>query len=100
MQLEELYRQFPQTQNVAVPMISGYWPGDCEDIAHEEEIPVTAVYLMNQESMIMEVREGPREYPESTCPACLEPISYCQGHGPIGDPAGYAILQAHDQDNS
>ena len=33
---------------------------------------------------------------ESACPACGEFISYCQGHGEIGDPAGFAILQAHD----
>lgn len=30
------------------------------------------------------------------CPACGEPIDYCQGHGPIGDPFGYSVLQAHD----
>ena len=30
------------------------------------------------------------------CPVCAEPIDYCQGHGEIGDPAGFAILVAHD----
>lgn len=30
------------------------------------------------------------------CPACGDPIDYCQGHGEIGDPAGFAILEAHD----
>lgn len=30
------------------------------------------------------------------CPACGDPIDYCQGHGEIGDPKGYAILQRHD----
>lgn len=30
------------------------------------------------------------------CPACGEPIDYCQGHGEIGDPVGAAILAAHD----
>ena len=30
------------------------------------------------------------------CPACASPIDYCQGHGEIGDPAGFAILEAHD----
>ncbi len=30
------------------------------------------------------------------CPACGDRIDYCQGHGEIGDPAGYAILEAHD----
>ena len=33
---------------------------------------------------------------EPACPACGEFISYCQGHGTIGDPAGAAILIAHD----
>lgn len=31
-----------------------------------------------------------------SCPACGSPIDYCQGHGEIGDPGGFAILQAHD----
>jgi len=35
----------------------------------------------------------------SKCVACGEPIDYCQGHGEIGDPAGFAILQAHDDDD-
>jgi|GEM_PF-2563844 len=30
------------------------------------------------------------------CPACGDPIDYCQGHGEIGDPAGFARLEAHD----
>lgn len=33
---------------------------------------------------------------DSRCPACGDPIDYCQGHGPIGDPAGAAILARHD----
>lgn len=33
---------------------------------------------------------------EPGCPACGDPIDYCQGHGEIGDPAGFAILAAHD----
>lgn len=33
---------------------------------------------------------------ESICPACGEPIDYCQGHGEIGDDGGYHILQEHD----
>jgi hypothetical protein len=33
------------------------------------------------------------------CPACGDPIDYCQGHGEIGDPAGFAILAAHDDDD-
>ena len=30
------------------------------------------------------------------CPACGDVIDSCQGHGEIGDPAGYEILQKHD----
>lgn len=32
------------------------------------------------------------------CPACGNPIDYCQGHGPMGDSQNYAILQLHDDD--
>jgi hypothetical protein len=35
----------------------------------------------------------------SRCPCCGEYIDYCQGHGEIGDPAGFAILAAHDDDD-
>lgn len=34
----------------------------------------------------------------SACPACGSPIDYCQGHGEIGDPAGWAVLHMHDND--
>lgn len=34
----------------------------------------------------------------SICPACSNPIDYCQGHGEIGDPDGYRILNMHDDD--
>lgn len=34
----------------------------------------------------------------SKCPACHEPIDYCQGHGEIGDPAGHAVLMQYDDD--
>jgi len=30
------------------------------------------------------------------CPACGDPIDYCQGHGIIGDPSGARILALHD----
>jgi hypothetical protein len=33
---------------------------------------------------------------EDACPACGEYPDYCQGHGAIGDPVGYAILHADD----
>lgn len=38
---------------------------------------------------------GDVEY--SRCPACGSVIDYCRGHGEIGDPAGFAILTAHDE---
>jgi hypothetical protein len=34
---------------------------------------------------------------ESRCPVCGEPISYCQGHGEIGDPDGFWIMSQHNQ---
>jgi hypothetical protein len=39
--------------------------------------------------------DTPEEY-VSSCPACGQPIDYCQGHGEIGDPEGARILAAHD----
>lgn len=30
------------------------------------------------------------------CPACGDHIDYCQGHGPMGDPQGYAVIRLHD----
>ena len=41
-----------------------------------------------------EVHEPDEFY--ALCPACGSPSDYCQGHGPIGDPVGHAILLAHD----
>ena len=38
------------------------------------------------------------DYSEPRCPACGEFIDYCQGHGPMGDPQGYAVLRLHDDD--
>lgn len=32
----------------------------------------------------------------SRCPVCGGPCDYCQGHGEIGDPAGFQIMQDHD----
>lgn len=29
------------------------------------------------------------------CPVCGDVIDYCQGHGEIGDPVGFAILINH-----
>lgn len=32
----------------------------------------------------------------SICPACGEVIDYCQGHGQIGDPEGFNVIEHHD----
>lgn len=36
------------------------------------------------------------DYSEPLCPACGQPIDYCQGHGRIGDPVGYHIMLRHE----
>lgn len=33
----------------------------------------------------------------TSCPACGEFIDHCQGHGEIGDPHGFEILERHDE---
>lgn len=33
------------------------------------------------------------------CPVCGSPIDFCQGHGEVGDPNGFRILQKHDADD-
>lgn len=42
---------------------------------------------------------GDDDWYVAECPACGSPIDYCQGHGEYGDPAGFAILVAHDLDD-
>lgn len=49
----------------------------------------------NGNCMAIDREEQEQEY-VSRCPVCGSPIDYCQGHGEMGDPWGYAILQAHD----
>lgn len=40
------------------------------------------------------------KYPIDECPVCLEPMDYCQGHGEIGDPEGFRVLENYyDEDN-
>jgi hypothetical protein len=36
------------------------------------------------------------DFQPSRCPACGDWIDYCQGHGEIGDPYGFEILERHD----
>jgi hypothetical protein len=45
----------------------------------------------------METTYLPNDYDDlDGCPACGSIIDYCQGHGEIGDPDGFAILALHD----
>lgn len=30
------------------------------------------------------------------CPACGQPVDYCQGHGESGDPEGFEVIAKHD----
>lgn len=39
--------------------------------------------------------EMPDGYETEHCPACGELPSYCQGHGEIGDPAGFRVVMNH-----
>ena len=36
---------------------------------------------------------------EVHCPACGSYMSYCPGHGEIGDPDGHTIIEDHDNDD-
>ena len=40
-----------------------------------------------------------RDMVDSKCPACGDFIDYCQGHGEIGDPEGYAIIKQQEETN-
>lgn len=35
-------------------------------------------------------------YHQSQCPACGDYVDYCTGHGQIGDPEGFRVLEQHD----
>lgn len=39
-----------------------------------------------------------REEDSNRCAACGDLPDYCLGHGEIGDPAGFAVLQADSED--
>jgi hypothetical protein len=51
--------------------------------------------VVSRENSVGETTREDEEY-VSRCPACGDVIDYCQGHGEMGDPAGFAILAAHD----
>lgn len=59
---------------------------------YDSEGNPTIVYAMWEHDLeIVELHD------DTYCPACgVSPIEYCQGHGEIGDPVGYAILQKHE----
>lgn len=40
--------------------------------------------------------DAAHDWTASRCVVCGDPIDYCQGHGPMGDPDGYEILEAHE----
>ena len=40
-----------------------------------------------------------RDMVDSKSPACGDFIDYCQGHGEIGDPEGYAIIKQQEETN-
>ena len=48
----------------------------------------------------MFIHDAEAEYDEAAilgqCTYCGDPIDYCQGHGEIGDPAGFDALLRHD----
>ena len=54
--------------------------------------------MVSRENSVGETTREDEEY-VSRCPACGDVIDYCQGHGEMGDPAGFAILAAHDEDD-
>lgn len=65
--------------------------GTCDHL----NVNVTSLRLSRPDD---EEDEEDEEY-VARCPACGDPIDYCQGHGEMGDPAGFAILAAHDGDD-
>lgn len=67
-----------------------------EPLEDDLAVACTLAYARYLEAAIAAL--APEPYVAS-CPACGDPIDYCQGHGPIGDPVGAAILEAHDNDD-
>lgn len=76
------------TEETGVPDPAGLGDGKCDPSDGED-------HTFDEECWC----RGDEDEYVSRCPACGDPIDYCQGHGEIGDPEGYAILQAHDDGN-
>lgn len=47
----------------------------------------------------MDAEDHNRAIDHGSCPACGQAIDYCQGHGEIGDPEGFKVLERHDNGN-
>lgn len=73
-------------------------PGTCQYCGYPPG-PVCGSYACNERAGKDDLRSDGYAVYDAACPACGQPIDYCQGHGPSGDPAGFAILQAHDDDD-
>jgi hypothetical protein len=69
------------------------------DFASHSDITATVLHAAVEQLVSDAADDDPGEATEpyvSRCPVCSDPIDYCQGHGEIGDPAGFAILASHD----
>lgn len=88
---------------------NGWHPGQDDDPAAilasiKRETDADVVFRLHESSQFYitfraYTRDAELDEYVSACPACGSPIDYCQGHGEIGDPAGFAILEAHDNDD-
>lgn len=75
-------------------MIAEFAPGDTPEGLRTMDQEVGSWWRVDRCEVGASFREDLNERDENACPACHEPIDYCQGHGAIGDPAGAAILAA------
>ena len=60
-------------------------------------VAVDLVLRADEDALARETADPDDAEAEETCPACGDLISFCQGHGEIGDPEGRATLDAHDE---
>lgn len=63
-----------------------------------EDAHLESAYEDRQSQEIMDLLDWGDDWYEDDvrCPACGDTPQYCQGHGEMGDPRGYAILECHD----
>jgi len=62
----------------------------CSTFGTTGKVPKGDVYR------VLILANEPDYYERLRCPVCGDWIDYCQGHGEIGDPVGFAILERHD----